>query len=82
MNVVLDDDGQMIPGDECGLNVLTFVLQLRIIPGKPKAGNFPTGDRTTSPLDRSGSYDGVHKVSFQLVPQLLNHLLREATVCM
>ena len=24
---------------------------------------------------------GVHKVSFPLVPQLLNHLLREATVC-
>ena len=24
---------------------------------------------------------GVHKVSFPLVPQLLNHLLREATAC-
>ena len=30
MNMVLGDyDGQMIPGDECRLNFLTFVLQLR-----------------------------------------------------
>ena len=29
MNKILDnDDGQMIPSDECGPNFLTFVLQL------------------------------------------------------
>ena len=29
MNIILDDnDGKMIPGDECGPNFLTFVLQL------------------------------------------------------
>ena len=29
INMVLEDnDGQMIPGDECGLNFLTIVLQL------------------------------------------------------
>ena len=48
MNVVLDEnDCQMIPGDECGLNVLTFALQLR----KPPGENFnqeidPIWDRT------------------------------------
>ena len=30
MNIVLEDyDGQMIPGEGCGRNFLTFVLQLR-----------------------------------------------------
>ena len=29
MSMVLDDDGQMIPGDECDPNFLTFVSQLR-----------------------------------------------------
>ena len=29
-----DDDGQMVSGDKCGLNFLTFVLHLREKPGK------------------------------------------------
>ena len=42
-----DCDGQMVPGDKCGLNFLTFVLKLRKNPGK----NFnqetnPTGNQT------------------------------------
>ena len=37
--MILTDDAQMIPGDECGLNFLTFVLQLRKNPGKnPQPG--------------------------------------------
>ena len=35
MNIFSNDyDGQMIPGDECGPNFLTFVLQLRENPKK------------------------------------------------
>ena len=35
MNMLLYDyDGQMIPGDECGLKFLTFVVQLRKNPRK------------------------------------------------
>ena len=55
MNMVLDDD-QMIPGDECGLNFLTFVLQFRKITGKTNQETDPTGEpgpagreATTSP---------------------------------
>ena len=33
-NVLDDYDGQMVSGDKCGLNFLTFVLQLRKNPGK------------------------------------------------
>ena len=40
MNMVLDYyDGQMIPGDDCGLNFLTFALQLRKTPENPQPGN-------------------------------------------
>ena len=35
INMVKDDYGdQIIPGDECGLNFLTFVLELKKNPGK------------------------------------------------
>ena len=46
--MILDDyDGQMISGDECGLNVMTFVLELRENPGKTQPGNLP--DRGLKP---------------------------------
>ena len=32
--VLVGYDEEMVPGDECGLNFLTFVLQLRKNPGK------------------------------------------------
>ena len=36
--MVSDDyDGQMTPGDECGPNILTFVLELKKIPEKTSA---------------------------------------------
>ena len=44
MNMVLHDyDGQMIPGDECGLNFLKFVLQLRENPRKPSTSKSHRG---------------------------------------
>ena len=40
MNMISDDyDGQMMPGDECGPNFLTFVLQLRKNPEEPLPRN-------------------------------------------
>ena len=33
-NDLNDYDGQMVPGDKCGLNFLTFALHLRENPGK------------------------------------------------
>ena len=67
MNKILDDyDDEMIHGDECGLNFLTFVLQLRKNPG----GNLsketdltcietgPAGwEAMALPLDHSGVYN-------------------------
>ena len=48
MNMVwMINDGHMITEDECGLNILTCVLQLRKIPGKTSSRKTdPTGDRT------------------------------------
>ena len=62
--MVLDDyDGQMIPGDECGPTLLTFVLQLRRNPGKKLNQEIDaTGDRTRLRCvrgnDQSGGRDG------------------------
>ena len=63
MNMVLDDyDDQMIAGDACGLNFLTFVLRLRKYPGKNlNQETDPTGiepgttglEEWTLPLDHS-----------------------------
>ena len=40
MNMISEDyDGQMIPGNECDTNFLTFVLQLSKNLGKPQLGN-------------------------------------------
>ena len=64
--MVLDDyDGQMIPGDECSLHFLIFVVLLRTTPEKPQPANWPDRDRVSNPgplgerpLDQS---DGVCK---------------------
>ena len=41
----------MIPGDECGLNSLTFVLQKRKIPEKPQLGYGSNREWNPGPLD-------------------------------
>ena len=72
--MVLDDyDGQMSPGDECGQNVLTFVLQLRKNPAKTstrkltRPGIEPgpaAWEVTMLPLDHSGGHLEVGTVMF------------------
>ena len=53
MNIVSDDyDGQMILGDECSPNFLTFFLELRkTLNQKPKLGPL----RETLSLDHKGA---------------------------
>ena len=55
MNMFLDDyNGQMIPGDECRLNFLTFVLQLRKNFGRNLNQEVdPTGGSNPGSLDET-----------------------------